>query len=226
MSYDWVFLDADGTLFDYHAAEAAAIEGAFDACGLTFGAAIGGLYTRINAAVWREYERGEISQEALKAERFRRLFTAIGVTADAEVFSERYLRILSCQARLLDGAELVVRQLERRARLLLLTNGIAEVQRPRVAAAPIRDCFADVVISGEVGAAKPDPAIFDHALERAGQPAREAVLMVGDNLVSDIAGGAGAGLDTCWYNPAGERNGHGVEPSYEIRALSELLAIV
>lgn len=226
MSYDWVFLDADGTLFDYHAAEAAAIEGAFDACGLTFGPAIGRLYTRINAAVWREYERGEISQEALKAERFRRLFATIGVTADAEVFSERYLRILSRQTRLLDGAELVVRQLVRRARLLLLTNGIAEVQRPRFAAAPIRDCVDEIVISGEVGVAKPDPAIFDIALDRAGRPARERVLMVGDNLVSDIAGGACAGLDTCWYNPATHPNGRGVEPTYEIRTLPELLEIV
>lgn len=226
MSYDWVFLDADGTLFDYQAAQAAAIEGAFDACGLRFEPTIGALYNRINETIWREYERGEIGQQALKAERFRRLFAELGVTGDAEVFSERYLRILGRQAGLLDGAESVVRTLAGRARLLLLTNGIAEVQRPRFAAAPIRDWIAEVVISGEVGAAKPDPAIFDHALERAGRPARETVLMVGDNLVSDIAGGAGSGLDTCWYNPVAHPNGHGIAPTYEIRRLSELLEIV
>jgi 2-haloacid dehalogenase len=226
MSYDWVFFDADGTLFDYDAAEAAAIEGAFATCSLSFEPGIGVRYSEINAAIWREFERGEISQDALKTERFSRLFSAIGVAADAAVFSGHYLRILSRQAELLDGAEPIVRELAGRARLLLLTNGIAEVQRPRIAAAPFRDCFDEIVISGEVGAAKPDPAIFEAALDRAGRPARERVLVVGDNLGSDIAGGAASGLDTCWYNPAGQPNGHGVEPTHEIAALRELLGIV
>jgi 2-haloacid dehalogenase len=226
MSYDWVFLDADGTLFDYDAAEAAAIEGAFDACGLRFEASIGRRYSEINAEIWREFERGEISQDALKTERFSRLFDAVGVTADSAVFSRHYLLILSRQAELLDGAEPVVLELARRAQLLLLTNGIAEVQRPRFAAAPFRDCFDEIVISGEVGAAKPDPVIFEAALDRAGRPARHRVLVVGDNLGSDIAGGAASGLDTCWYNPAGDPIGCGVEPTHEIGTLRELLEIV
>ena len=50
--------------------------------------------------------------------------------------------------------------------------------------------------------------------------------MIGDNLGSDILGGANYGLDTCWYNPAGTLNGHGVEPTYEIRELGEILDIV
>jgi len=226
LNYDWVFFDADGTLFDYQAAEVAALAGAFAACGLPFEPAAGPLYTEINATIWREFERGEITQEALKTERFDRLFDTIGVRVDAGVFSRHYLRVLSEQAKLLDGAEAVVRSLAGRVGLLLLTNGIPEVQRPRFAAAPIGGCFAATVISGEVGMAKPDPAIFDHALELAGNPKRHRVLMVGDNLGSDIAGGAASGLRTCWYNPAGVVNGHTVEPTYEIRSLSELLEIV
>jgi YjjG family noncanonical pyrimidine nucleotidase len=226
LSYEWIFLDADGTIFDYDAAEAAAIEGAFDACGLSYEPSIGARYSEINAAIWREFERGEISQEALAIERFRRLFEEIGVAAETAGFSQHYLRVLGRQAGLLDGAESVVHGLASRARLLLLTNGIAEVQRPRFDAAPICGAFDEILISGEVGLAKPDPAIFNLALQRAGDPDRNRVLMVGDNLVSDIAGGAGSGLDTCWYNPKGAPNGHGVKPTYEIRRLDEIIGIV
>jgi 2-haloacid dehalogenase len=226
VTYAWIFFDADGTLFDYPSAEAAALEGGFRALGLPYDRAVGPLYSDINAAIWREFERGEIDQLRLRTERFERLFDEIGVEADVTELSRRYLEVLSRQAALLPGAEELVRRLTASHRLLLLTNGLAEVQRPRFAAASIRDCFAEIVISEEVGIAKPDPAIFELALERVGRPERSTVLVVGDSLSSDIAGGVAAGLDTCWYNPSGSANGHGVTPTYEIRRLSELLGIV
>lgn len=226
MKYDWIFFDADGTLFDYDAAESAALEGAFNACNLPFEASIGPLYSKINAAIWRDFELGEIHQDELKTLRFDRLFEEVGIHADAAIFSGNYLEILGRQTALLVGAEAFLRSLPERLRLLLITNGLAEVQKPRFAASTIHDCFTEIVISGEIGLAKPDPAIFDHAFERIGRPAREGVLMVGDNLGSDILGGANYGLDTCWYNPAGSPNGHGVEPTYEIRELEEILELL
>lgn len=226
MRYDWIFFDADGTLFDYDAAEAAALEGAFRACRLPYESDFRPLYSEINAGIWRDFELGRISQKELKTMRFDRLFDAVGLTADSAEFSRRYLETLGAQTRLLDGAEALVRSLAGRVAMLLITNGLAEVQVPRFAASSIRDCFAEIVISGEIGLAKPDPAIFEFAFERIDHPARERVLMIGDNLGSDILGGVNYGLDTCWYNPVGTPNGHGVEPKYEIRELREILDIV
>lgn len=226
MSYDWIFFDADGTLFDYDAAEAAALSGAFVACGLPVDDAIGQRYSTINASVWRELERGEISPERLKTERFERLLAELGLEADPGLLSRRYLEILGRQTALLDGAEAVLDELAGRVEMLLITNGLAEVQRPRFSASSICGRFTEIVISGEIGLAKPDPAIFDHALALIGAPARERVLMVGDNLGADILGGARAGLDTCWYNPAATPTGDSVTPTYEIRQLVELLTIV
>jgi 2-haloacid dehalogenase len=224
--YDWVFCDADGTLFDYEAGEAAALEGAFAACGLAFDPAIGSLYSEINGAIWREYELGEITQAVLKAERFRRLFAELGMTADPEEFSRRYLEILGRQTALLDGAEEVVGALAKDVNLLLITNGLTSVQRPRFAASSIGGFFAEIVISEEEGVAKPDPAIFEIAFERIGRPRKERVLMVGDNLGSDIQGGVNHGIDTCWFNPTGAANGHRVEPTFEIDRLGQLAEIV
>ena len=226
MSYDWTFFDADGTLFDYNAAEAAALEGAFEACGLPYESEIRSLYSEINARIWRDFELGRVSQQDLKTARFDRLFDAVGLTADSMEFSRHYLAILGAQTALLDGAENLVRGMAGKIQMLLITNGLAEVQVPRFAASSIRHCFAEIIISGEIGLAKPDPAIFEYAFERIGRPAKERVLMIGDNLGSDILGGANYGLDTCWYNPAGVANGHGVEPTYEIRELDEILDLL
>ena len=226
MKYDWIFFDADGTLFDYDAAEAAALEGAFEACGLPYESEIRPLYSEINAGIWRDFELGRIGQKELKTARFDRLFDAVGLTADSTEFSRQYLAILGAQTSLLDGAESLVASLAENVRMLLITNGLAEVQVPRFAASSIHGCFAEIVISGEIGLAKPDPAIFDFAFDRIDRPARDRVLMIGDNLGSDILGGANYGLDTCWFNPAGVANGHGVEPTYEIRELHEILDLL
>ena len=226
MKYDWIFFDADGTLFDYDAAEAAALRGAFECCELPFETRIGARYSEINAAIWREFELGEIHQDELKTLRFDRLFEEVGLRCEAAVFSGHYLQILGRQTTLLAGAEEFLRSLPGGLRLLLITNGLAEVQVPRFAESSIRDCFSEIVISGEIGLAKPDPAIFDFAFERIGRPARDRVLMIGDNLGSDILGGVNYGIDTCWYNPAGQTNGHQVEPTFEIRELDEILDLL
>ncbi len=56
-----------------------------------------------------------------------------------------------------------------------------------------------VVTSAEVGAAKPDPRIFEAALELAGVSAGEA-LHVGDSLEEDVAGAHAAGIEVVWLN--------------------------
>jgi FMN phosphatase YigB (HAD superfamily) len=90
----------------------------------------------------------------------------------------------------------------------------------------IGNCFAEVIISEEVGAAKPDPAIFDATFERLGHPRRAEVLLVGDSLTSDIAGGRGYGLDTCWFNPTGTARPADATSTYEIRHLNELAGLL
>ena len=113
-----------------------------------------------------------------------------------------------------------------KVRLALITNGLKEVQRSRLAGSTIGDCFEAVVISDEVGAAKPDRAIFEIAFSRMNHPRNEQVLIVGDSLTSDIRGGADYGIDTCWFNPMRKPRDLDVESQYEISDLSELLDIV
>jgi 2-haloacid dehalogenase len=228
VGYQWLLLDADGTLFDYDRAEMDALRLTFEAAGHPFHPSYAEAYRRINAAIWREFELGQITQERLRTRRFALLFDEAGLDLDLEHFSSAYLCNLALGTHLVDGAEEVLAALRGRVGLALITNGLEEVQRPRLERSTIGGCFDAVVISEEVGAAKPDPAIFDVALARMGHPPREQVLMVGDSLTSDIAGANRSGIDACWFNPAGLPlpQAPGVQVRYEIRELGELLELV
>jgi 2-haloacid dehalogenase len=226
MRYRWVLFDADGTLFDYDAAETAALEQTFRASGQPFQRGYAGLYRQINVQIWQAFERGEISPDRLRVRRFEQLLAAIGVDADPQAFSEGYLRHLAQGTALVEDALDVVQALHGNVGLLIITNGLAEVQRERFEGSALRDYFPDLVISEEVGAAKPDGRIFEIAFQRMNNPRKEEVLMVGDSLTSDIQGGNQYGIDTCWFNPGGHPRPAGVTVCYEIRRLGELLRIV
>lgn len=222
MSYSWLLFDADGTLFDYDAAEGKALAATFEAAGFSFHTDYANTYRAVNAAAWAAFERGELTQPQLHRLRFQRTLQALALRTDVDAFAESYLVQLSRTTDLIDGALDAVSSLARRFRLYLITNGIPRVQHGRLARSPLRPYFQGVAISGEVGYAKPDPRIFDAAFAGMGGPPRSEVLIIGDSLSADIAGGLNYGIDACWFNPNGAAAPPGLLPTFEIRALREL----
>lgn len=220
--YRWLLFDADGTLFDYERAEAAALGQALRQIGVAFEPGCLAAYRRINQALWQALERGEITPGALKVRRFELLLAAIGVVHPAADLSETYLRCLAACSDLMDGAEEVLRTLQGQYRLAIVTNGLQVVQRSRLARSAIRDCIAELIISEEIGAAKPAKEFFDAAFARLGLPRKHEVLMIGDNWTSDIEGAARYGLDTCWFNPARRSRPASLAVTVEIASLREL----
>ncbi|KAA9004698.1 noncanonical pyrimidine nucleotidase, YjjG family [Paenibacillus spiritus] len=228
MKYDIILLDADDTLFDYGLAESRALENAFLQFGLPAGAQeYGESYKTINSALWRDLEQGIITSAALRVERFQRLFTEHRLELDPAAFSEAYLRHLGAGTYLIQGAEELCRELEG-CTLAVITNGITEVQRSRIQGSPLHSTFRQVIISELAGSQKPEPGIFDYAFRELGLTAADKprTLMVGDSLTSDIKGGNGYGIDTCWFNPLGKPGRSDIAPTYEIRELAELPPII
>jgi YjjG family noncanonical pyrimidine nucleotidase len=221
--YKGIFFDADDTLFDYPQAERAALR----ACLLEYRLPIEpGLflaaYRRHNRDVWQAFERGETDQATLRVERFHRLAVELGISKlPVDKISAFYLEALSGQPKLLPGALATVRALAKKYPLALITNGIAAVQRRRFAASPITSYFQAVVISEEVGIAKPDPRIFAPALQAIGAAACD-VLYVGDSVTSDMAAARNAGMDFCWLNPGRVPVPAGRAPTFTIAAIKEL----
>lgn len=107
----------------------------------------------------------------------------------------------------------------------LLTNGAADLQRRKIAGAGIGGYFREILISGDVGFGKPDPRIYGLMLERLGA-APHAALMIGNNLVTDIAAAQRARMRAVWVNRAGAAREGGIVPDWEIADLTELGAVL
>ena len=168
-----------------------------------------------------------MSQEALKVERFRQLFAeaAPECRADPAAVSRRYLSMLAAQAHLLPHAAAALAELAGRAALGLATNGIPEVQRGRLERSGLGRHFRAVLISGEIGIAKPDPRFFLLGAERLGLSPSD-VLCVGDVPATDIRGARAAGMASCWVAAAGAVWPPGEPgPDYTIRDLRALAAL-
>jgi len=226
--YTFLLADADNTLFDFYAGEKLALRETFGVFDLPANDAAFATYHRINEALWRRLERGEISPGALHVQRFTELLDTLALSesrsaADIAAF---FIQALGRQAILLPGAEQAVRRWASRAPVAIVTNGIAAVQRARIAHSPIADCFAALIISEEIGAPKPHRHMVDAALEALGCTDRRRALLLGDSLAADIAAAANAGIDSCWYNPKNAPNATVHAPTYTVASLDEVDALL
>jgi 2-haloacid dehalogenase len=221
--YQWLLFDADGTLFDYDRAEAAALARALLEIGSALDAGSLAAYRRINAALWQALERGEGTLAMVKVRRFEQWFEALGMTHSPEAFSARYLECLAeCSELVADAAE-VLQALQGKYRMAILTNGLQLVQTGRLARSAIRPHIAEMIISEEIGFSKPARGFFEVALARLGQPDRRELLMIGDGWSSDIKGAVDYGIDACWYNPKRQPRPDASPLTREISSLRELV---
>lgn len=115
---------------------------------------------------------------------------------------------------LFPGALDLLHQLKDRGiKLALLTNGVSETHREKIALLQIAECFDAIFLADEVGMLKPDPLLFAHACTKLQTSPSESA-MVGDRYERDIAGALTAGLFTIWMNLRGESLPAGVRPPH------------
>ena len=226
MKYNYLLFDLDGTLFDYDKAESDALKNTFIQFGLNYDSAYLIKYREINYLIWQDFENGKILQKNLKTKRFEQLAASIDTKFNASQFSNSYLINLSKCTALVTGSEEVLSKLYGKTKLYLITNGLKIVQRPRIKNSTIGKYFDDIIISEEVGVAKPQKEIFDIAFKMMENPDKNEVLIIGDSLTSDITGGINYDIDTCWFNPKGNESNDNILPTYEIHHLPELLDLV
>lgn len=225
--YELILIDADNTLFDFDKAEKYALVQALEQFG--FNSNIDEIVRRykiINSDLWIKLEKGTITKDALRTERYKRLFKESGLEYPVEEFSEYYLKKLSECSFLIDGAEDVCKYLSEKYKVVIVTNGIREVQLSRLKKSTINKYIDDIVISEAIGINKPDPKIFEYALKLVKHKDKKSAIMIGDSLSSDIQGGINFGIDTCWFNAFKVKNETGIIPNYQIGSLKELMDIL
>lgn len=227
MKYEIIIFDADETLFDFKKSEKDAFKNAMLEFNFKYDENYHlKIYQDINAAIWREFEEGLITQKVLKVDRFKRLSDALKVTFDENSFAKSYMKHLANASFLYEGSLALIEKLHENYKLTIVTNGLTDVQDKRIRKSTIAKYFENIVISEEILVSKPDPKIFEHSVNSINYTDKSKILMVGDSLTSDVQGGINFGIDTCWYNPNKVPNNTEIKPTYEINSLMELIDIL
>jgi 2-haloacid dehalogenase len=226
MAYQWILFDVDNTLFDFDRSEKYALEQAFYDYEIPFSEEFVAIYHQVNKQCWKAFEEGEMDQSTLRSRRFELFLEKIGSKGDAQKMGTNYLQHLANTDFMIDGARPLLNRLLGKYKMAIVTNGLQDVQRPRVRKTKTEHYFETIIVSDEIGVSKPGRAFFEHTFEQIGQPAKSETLLVGDSLNSDIRGGNDFGIDTCWFNPGNQRNESEISPNFEIDKLSLLEAIL
>ncbi len=224
--YTTLLFDADDTLLDFHIAERRAITDTLIGFGIPCPESTVQTYSRINLSLWKALERKEIEKERLRVRRFEILAEELSLDVSPNILSVTYTDNLAKNAYLIDGAIDVCKNLSKACRLYIITNGLKNVQTPRMDSSGLLPYIERSFISEDIGFEKPDIKYFEAVASLIPNFKKSETLVIGDSLTSDMAGGIAFGLDTCFYNPKNKPIPEDMNITYTISNLSELYAII
>ncbi|MDQ7039650.1 MAG: HAD-IA family hydrolase [Rhodothermus sp.] len=202
----FVYFDLDDTLLDHRAAEQAALTDVKAAFPDVFAhvplSTLHQAYHTINTELWAQYQQGAIDRPRLIHARFARLIEALNLHhITPEALNACYMARYRQHWRWIPGARKAFLTIARYLPVGILTNGFAAVQHAKLERFPeLRQHTRALVISEEVGVAKPHPALFAHAT-RAAETEPSAILYIGDSFTSDVQGAQHAGWQAAWFVP-------------------------
>ncbi len=217
-----VFFDLDHTLWDFDKNSALTFDKIFSLHQIHIDRhAFLSVYEPINLSYWKLYREEKIDKPNLRYKRLRDTFDAIqfDVTDDTiHQLSEDYITYLATFNHLFEGTFDLLEHLKNRYQLHIRTNGFDEAQQRKMDNANISQYFKTVTNSEIAGVKKPNPIIFNYALERANAQPHESI-MIGDSLEADIMGALDVGFDAILFNY------HNHEPEPSIKQVKSLLDI-
>lgn len=228
MKYDFLLFDADDTLLDFKKSEDASFQIVLEKSGIK-----GDIkrfhesYKKINDVLWSDHAKGLVSKDFLKVERFRKFLEVNELNANPTQMSDDYLNTLPDQVFIIEGTRELLKTLHQKIPLIIVTNGIGVVQHKRLENSGLKPFIDLMIVSEECGYSKPDKRIFHHTLERLKISIDSSrILMIGDKLETDILGANNFGIDSCWFNPDQMTNTTDINPTYEIKHITEVLGIL
>lgn len=181
------------------------------------------LYVPKNLELWDLYGRHEISKDELNARRFSYPLLQVGVDDPALVkaYSDGFFAAIPYKRKLMPHAMEALEYLSGKYRLYILSNGFRELQEQKMRSAGILHYFRKIVLSEDIGAHKPFPAIFNFAMS-ATQSEFRTSLMIGDNWKNDVAGARDVGMGQGYYCPDAEPSVLDFQPTFLLRDWEEI----
>lgn len=218
----YVMLDLDDTILDFHAGEKTALRETLSQLGVNVTEEILDAYHEINDSLWKALERGEIKRERLLYERFALLFSSFGLKQNEVAAQNLYMERLGMQHELIPGAIELLETLSAKYSLYLVSNGTESVQKNRLRLSGIAPYFKQIFISQQIGANKPDIQFFEGVFSRAPEIVKEESVIIGDSLTSDIQGGINAGILTVWFDRHGKSSHCQIRPDHTVSSLDQI----
>ena len=179
------------------------------------------IYEPINLKYWKLYREEKVTKPALRYGRLREAFDGVGVKVEDEMIhhlSETYIDHLTTFNHLFDGTFEILEYLKDKYELHIITNGFEEAQDKKMTTANIKHYFKTVTNSEMVGVKKPNPKIFNFALDLAKAKPNESI-MIGDSLEADIEGAHKIGMDTIHFDYKDLHNNHNYKRITHLKTL-------
>ncbi len=228
--YNHVFFDLDRTLWDFDTNSRASIDFLVDKYDLTDKGVPSKddffkVYTKINNGLWDRYRKGTIRKSDLKVLRYELALRHFGIfnSETAEIFGREYLDVLPTKNTVFPGTYDLLKYLQPKYPLHIITNGFEEVQDKKMQLSELTNYFDVIITSEAAGARKPDERIFDYAMEKTGADPEESI-MIGDDLEVDILGAKFFGMGQIYFNP--DKKKHGERITHEVFSLSDIKNIL
>ncbi len=198
-----VFFDLDHTLWDFDRNSALTFDKIFKLNNIDIDLHhFLSHYEPINLQYWKLYREEKIEKEALRFGRLNDAFSALNLQIESSLIyklSDDYITHLTSFNHLFDNTFEILEYLNETYNLHIITNGFEEVQHGKLTNSNIHHYFKTVTNSEMVGVKKPNPKIFNYALELANADVSKSV-MIGDNYEADILGALEIGMDAIFFD--------------------------
>lgn len=223
--YKAIFLDIDDTVFNFKKCSESALKETFSTLNLEYNKSVFESFSAIDERLWKQQKEEVLSVSDVLNIRFAELSETLGLNYDSNLAKEHFGSLLGKQHIMEPGIEGVLKEISADLKIYAASNGVLSMQENRLQLSGLKKYFTDLYVSDDIGYAKPNINFFTESMNRAKLKPNE-ILMIGDSLVSDIAGAHAAGIDSVWYNPYGLENLSEIRANYEIKGLHELTGIL
>ncbi len=229
-TYKTVFFDLDHTLWDFTQNCAETLQELYAIYELEkFGFTVPDFqktYRHINDTMWEGFHRNEVTKEELRTERFPRTFKLLGIEAHhvPARIDTHFIELCPTKPHVHSNSFEILDYLKEKGYSLhIITNGFSETQHVKMKHSGLEKYFESLIHADHTGHKKPEPQIFEYALQTTGSKA-ESSIMIGDDLYADVLGAKQVGFGNVFYNP--DRKKHNENIQFEISNLIELKEIL
>ncbi|WP_375235602.1 YjjG family noncanonical pyrimidine nucleotidase [Winogradskyella sp.] len=198
-----IFFDLDHTLWDFDKNSGLTFEKIFEIHEVDVSLEkFLNVYEPINFKYWKLYREEKVTKQELRYGRLKDTFNEIDISLSDQLIdnlSEDYIVYLSSFNNVFDSTYDVLDYLNAKYELHIITNGFEEAQEKKMKASNLRKYFSTVTNSEMVGVKKPNPKIFNFAMDLANAKPDHSV-MIGDSLEADIKGAINVGMQALYFD--------------------------